>query len=306
MDSSLLLASLLGTSLLQATPLLFPTIGEIYAELSGVIIIGLEGIMLVGASTAYLYSIFTNNLYGAIFVGVAASLCVGILIAFFSVTLKANQVVLGIGIILLGESVSSYVVSSFSKGLPNYQTATLPSLSFMNSIPIIGPLFSQNALVYVAIIVAIVSWRILYHSKLGLKIRMIGEDPKSSDYMGLSVTKYRYLCIMICAGLAALGGVFMVLGTTGVWVDNITAGRGFIALALVRMSSWKTLRALVFSLFLGLLVAVQYELQLLGSPAPPQLLQAIPYIAGIAILFASTRFGLSSQPKSLGKPYSRS
>jgi simple sugar transport system permease protein len=293
--------ALLGATLLQMTPLLLPAVGEVFAESSGVFNIGMEGVMLMGAIVAFLIDVATGNPWLGVFAGILVGLLMGFLIAVFEVSLRVNQIVFGIAVLLLGQGLSSYLAGSIITGFE--KANLLPSLSAFNSIPIIGTLTNQDSLFYLAIVAAIVAWYVIFHTRLGLTIRMIGEDPAAADHIGLSVIRTRYLTVMTGSGFAALGGISMVIGTNGTWTDLLTSGRGFIILALVRLSAWKPHWCIAVAGAFGFLEAFQFRLQALYPGFPYEFIEMLPYIAGVLILWLASRFQFASLPKSLGRPY---
>jgi ABC-type uncharacterized transport system permease subunit len=295
----LVLVAVASGTFVQTTPLLLPTLGEIYAEQSGVFNIGLEGIMLIAGSVAYIISAYSQSAYLALLAGGAIGISLGLLVAFFEVTLRVNQVVFGIGIILFGLGLSSFLVPTFLGNSAGIAASLLPSVS----IPGLGEISHQDILFYVALSLVPISYFVIFRTHIGLALRMVGDDPLISDYIGLRVFRIRYIALIVCSLLAALGGVYMVLGTTGVWVDDITSGKGFVALALVRLANWRPQWALVFTLAFGFVETMQFRFAVTGSFVPYQVLQMSPYIFGVAVLVIASLFGLSSQPKSLGQPY---
>ena len=306
MDITFLLSDIVSIS----TPLLFATLGEVLTERGGVINLGIEGIILVGAVGGYLVSYRTGNPY----LGILAAMLIGggmaSIHSFVTVTLKANQIVSGLAITLLGTGLSTFLgkdlilvtASGFSK----------ISIPLFSQIPFIGKvIFSQNILVYLSFITVIVLLVFLYKTRWGLNLRTVGENPASADAMGISVDFMRYSGVILGGILVGLGGGYITLAYTNFWVEGITGGRGWIAIALTVFSGWSPSRALIGAYLFGSLTRFQFTLQAGGavSGTTPYFLQMIPYLATIIVLvFFAVKESLgwvSTPPAALGVPYYR-
>ncbi len=289
------------------TPILLATLGEVYAERSGVLNLGVEGMMIMGAVAGFVTAYLTGNVLLGFLAAVLAGVSIAFIHAFVSVTLRGNQVISGLALTMLGLGLSALIGRSYvGAKLPfSILTVKIPVLS---KIPVIGPsLFNQDLVVYFSYILVAILWWLLYHTKLGISIRAVGEDPSAADSAGVNVYAIRYACTLLGGALAGLGGAYLSLVYTPSWIENMTAGKGWIAIALVIFAMWDPIRAMVGSYLFGGLEALQYYLQLTYG-WDPCLLGTIPYVATIIALL----FGVSETlrkrvgaPSALGKPYFR-
>jgi simple sugar transport system permease protein len=291
-------------------PVLLPAIGETVTELAGVFNIGIEGIMLLSGITVYFVALAT----GDIMTGVMAALLVGavaaLVTAYCEVTLRVDQVVFGIGLYIFGLAFSSFLHVTYSSAGEFGRYTSIPTIRgihipLLSDLPYVGFLFSQNVVVYLSVIIVGIAWFVLDKTWLGLKIRAIGQDPAVADSLGIRVLRYRYLCLVVSGILAAVGGSYLIIALSGMWIGNITAGRGFVAFALLRLGSWRPWRIALASLAYGVLTALQATLQVLAPAIPSQLFQIIPYVMAIVFLGLAKSWMRERQPRSLGIPYSR-
>lgn len=305
--TSTFIVGLLQATLRTTTPLLLAAIGEMFSERAGVLNIGLEGTMLVGTLIGFLVSYLSGNVWLGILGGAVAGSLIALIHAILSVSLGVNQTVSGVGINILctGLSMTIYRVvfgpSLISAPMaPGQSPIHVPVLS---DIPVIGPvLFQQLPVVYVAFALAPVAWFVLYRTELGLKIRAVGEHPLAAETLGVNVRGIRYLAVLICGFLTGLAGTFLSLGLLNIFLDNMTAGRGWIALAVVIFGRWQPFGIVGAALFFGFADAFQLRLQALGFNVPYQFLLMIPYVLTmIALISAVGR--RSAGPGALGKPY---
>jgi simple sugar transport system permease protein len=310
--------TLIGTTVFLAAPIVLACLGVQWSELSGVFIFGIEGEMLLGAVAGFLTTLATRSLPLGIVVGLAAGVGVGLLSGFFEVSLGADQIIFAIALLVIGPSLSSYLygayigghqLSAFSTSIPTFSPVPVP---FLSDIPLIGPVFSQPVLVYVVYILVILTHYFFYHTNLGLKMRSVGMNPLAADSMGTNVHLVRYLALVVAGILAALGGMLMVMGGTGFWSDNVTAGRGLIAIALVRVGNWRTHFTFGAALVVGLLLAAVADLQGIFSGGgnvsttfPYEIFSTLPYLFAIAIIGISYKWTRSNQPASIGRPHLR-
>lgn len=299
-----LLAATLGASWRLATPLIFAALGEVFAERAGVLNIGIEGMMLAGAFSGFATTAATGSLLLGLLAGILGGMALGLVFAIFTITVKADQIVVGAALNLLGMGLTAFLFRTFyvstGLGIEIAQPLAIPVLS---SIPVLGPaLFHQNAIVYATIPAALLASLVLFHTSFGLTLRAAGEHPKAVAVTGRSVAATRYAAVLIGAGLAGLGGAYLTLGHSNQFVENITSGRGFIALAVVVFARWSPLGAFLVALLFGLFYALQLQLQ--AQPqlgVPYQLFQALPYLMTIVVLvLVKSRRGA---PRMLGVPY---
>ncbi len=304
MISLTFLATLVGAAWRLATPLIFASIGEVFSERAGVLNIGLEGTMLVGAFCGFAAAAATGNIPLGLLAGVAGGMLFGLVFAFFTISIKADQIVVGAALNLLGMGLTAFLFRTYyvstGKGIEIAQPVHVPWLS---DLPFLGEaFFRQNLIVYSTVLVAILAGLVLYRTSFGLTLRAVGEHPKAVDVSGRSVVGYRYAAVLVGTGLAGLGGAFLTLGHSNQFVEGITSGRGFIALAVVVFARWSPIGAFFVSLLFGLFYALQLMLQAQASIVVPyQVLQALPYIMTIVTLVAFR--GKGAAPSKLGQPY---
>jgi ABC-type uncharacterized transport system permease subunit len=261
---------LIGTisrALAYGTPLLLGTLGEIYAERSGVLNLGVEGMMVMGAFSAFATAYTTSNPWLGLLVAAAVGGAFSLVHAFVSITLRANQIVSGLALTMLGLGLAG-VLGRGWEGKP--LAAALPSITvpYLAKIPGLGPsLFvEQNALVYLAAGLAILLWFVLYKTRIGISIRAVGDDPATADAMGVNVFRTRYLCVLLGGVLAGLGGGYLSVAYRPAWTEGMTAGMGWIVIALTIFAFWNPLLGLVGAYFFGALYHLSYRLQPWTSP----------------------------------------
>jgi len=298
------LATTIGAAWRLATQLIFAATGEAICERAGVLNIGIEGIMLIGAFFGFAATYATGDLALGFASGMASGLIAAVVFAVFAVTIRADQIVVGVAINLLGMGLTSFLFRTYfvstGRGVDIARPLDIP---FLSRIPYLGAaLFQQNILVYLTVPIVIAAWVFLFRTSYGLTLRAVGEYPKAVDVAGKSVALYRYSAVLIGGVLAGLGGAFMTLAHANQFVENITSGRGFIALAIVVFARWSPIRVFFVSLLFGLFYALQLQLQ--AGPnvrIPYQALQALPYLTTIvALMLARSR---SDAPSMLGLPY---
>lgn len=298
------LQALLQATVRMAAPLTFTAVGETYGERAGVINIGLEGLMLIGAVTAYAVAFASGSIWLGVLAAGLAAMVFGVLFGVVTITLGANQIVTGAALNLVGLGLSSFIYRAFfgtvtDRAIQPLETVKIPLLS---QIPVLGPvLFEQNMLVYAALLLAPLAAWVLNRTMLGLAIRSVGEHPKATATAGLSVIGLRYGAVAFGALLAGVGGAYLSVAYANQFVENMVAGRGFIALAIVVFGRWSPLGALWASLLFGFTFALQLRLQAANIQIAYQFLQILPYVATIVAMILLR--GQSAQPKALGVPY---
>jgi len=305
------LVGLITATLRVATPLVYAAIGEVFTERAGILNLGIEGIMFLGAfvgfATAYTadQAGMAGYLWIGLFSAIIAGILMGFLMAFFSVTLGVNQHVSGLGITLLCTGLSLFgfrLVFGERAVLPSIDP--FPQLSLFEGIPVLGDIFSQYLLTYVAFLVLVpLSWWLLFRTSLGLNIRAVGENPEAVDAAGLSVFRTRYLVLALGGGLMAIGGAFLSLAQLGAFTPGIIAGRGWVCIALVIFARWQPVRAMLGALLFGGVFALQLRLQTMGFELPFEIFLALPYLVTIAALALASRH--VSYPGAYLKPYRR-
>lgn len=297
--------AILLTVITAATPLVIAALGELVTERAGVLNLGVEGMMIIGAVCAFAAAHMSGSPYLGILAGIAAGAVFSLLFGFLTLTLVANQVATGLALTILGLGVSGMLGETFV-GLPGVklQAIVFPVLS---DIPVIGPaLFRQDLIFYMSIALVIgISW-FLFKSRTGLKLRAIGDNHASAHALGINVIRARYLAVMFGGACAGLAGAQLSLVYTPQWVENMSAGRGWIALALVVFASWRPWRVLAGGYLFGAVTIGQLHAQAFGIGVPSQLLSALPYVATIVVLIIishNRRTTLINTPASLGKPF---
>jgi ABC-type uncharacterized transport system permease subunit len=297
----------LSASMRLAVPILFAALGEIFTERAGILNLGLEGIMLIGALLGFVGAYISGNLWFGVLLAMIGGILMGLLMGFMSITARVNQVVAGIGITILGSGLSTLLFRLFF-GLrttpPTIEMFAITPIPILNKIPIVGQmLFEHNVLVYLSLVLVAVSWIVLYRTRFGLALRAAGERPDAVDCRGINVSLLRYLALIIGGALAGIGGAYLPLANLGVFWTQMTAGRGFIAIAVVIFSRWDPIRALIGALIFGGAMALQLSLQTLRVPIPSELLLMIPYLVTILVLVSVSR--RAEFPGAFTVPYKR-
>ena len=300
-----LLVPLLAGTLAAATPVIFAALGELVAERSGVLNLGVEGMMLVGAMAAFAGATGSGSLWLGVLLGGLAGAGLAVIFCVLALNLLANQVACGLALTIFSVGLSAFVGRAYvSLTLRGLGPVTVPGLS---QIPVVGPIvFRQGALVYLAILTyGAVSW-FLYRTKAGLILRAVGESPQAAHAIGHPVLRIRYLATMSGGFLAGVGGAYLAVAYTPMWVEQMTAGRGWIALALVVFATWRPGRVLLGAYLFGGVTILQFHAQGLGINLPAELLSSLPYLATILVLVLISRNYQAirlNAPASLGLPF---
>lgn len=299
------LVGILLATLGAGTPLVFAALGELVTEKSGVLNLGVEGMMLVGAVCGFAVAAEADSLWLGVAVSMLAGAGTALLFGILTLTFQANQVASGLALTIFGIGTSAYIGLDYtSVTLPGIDPLHIPVLS---DIPVIGRLvFSLDPLIYLSFAAfAAISW-FLYRTKAGLIVRAVGEAPESAVSLGHHVIAIRYAAVLFGGAMAGLGGAYLALVYTPLWVEEMTAGRGWIALALVVFSTWRPLRVMAGAYLFGGVTIMQFHVQGFGVDIPSQLLSTLPYLATIVVLVLISRdintIRLNA-PASLGKPY---
>ncbi len=303
------IVSILAGMLRATTPILFAALGELVTERSGVMNMGIEGTMLMGAFVGFLVAHNTGSLWVGVGASLVAGVVMGLIMAVMASTLKVDQVVAGLALNLLSSGITFYWYRVAFQGrdiqnIPTVSTFQTIKLPLLSEIPYLGEfLFSQYALTYLALLMVPATWFFLYRTKYGLQIRCLGENPRVIDMRGVNVTRLQYGAVIFGGMMAGVGGGFLTLVSTGLFVPEITAGRGWLALVMVMAGNWRPLRIMIAALIFGLLDSFQLHVQGIGGDLPYQVFLALPYIVGIVLLIGGRI--RSEAPLSLGIPYSR-
>ena len=298
------IAIVTGT-VIAATPLLFAAMGELVVERSGVLNLGIEGMMLIGAVTAFSLSFAGYPAPVAAAAAVAAGAASSLLFGVLALTLLANQYAAGIALAILGGGLSGFLGRNF--GAAPIEPVGPIHVPVLSEIPFIGPvLFGYDPMVYLALALFGAVWWVLYRTRAGLVIRIVGENPQAAHDVGYRVIPIRYATVVFGGGMAGFGGAYLALAYTPLWVENMTSGRGWIALALVVFASWRPLRVLLGALLFGGVNILQLHAQSRGIGVPSELLSALPYLATILVLVLISRNRQMQKvnfPASLAKPF---
>ncbi|KZL17564.1 Branched-chain amino acid transport system / permease component [Pseudovibrio axinellae] len=303
-DLSMIEAVLL-TIITASTPLLLAAIGELVVERSGVLNLGVEGMMIVGAVIGFAATQATGSPTFGIIAALAAGIAMSLLFGFLTLNLMANQVATGLALTILGLGLSGMIGEAFI-GQPGISLEPI-AIPVLSSIPFIGPLlFNQDLLVYTSYGLVLAVYLVLFKSRTGLIIRAVGDNHASAHSLGYSVIKVRYLAVMFGGACSGLAGAYLSLIYTPQWVEGMTAGRGWIALALVVFASWRPARVLIGAYLFGAVSILQFHAQAAGIALPTQFMSALPYLATIIVLIMISRnktLAKVNTPACLGKPF---
>lgn len=300
-----LVASILSSTLNAGTPLLIAAAGIVIHEKSGVLNLGIEGIMLMGAVLGFSVTLSTGSFALGFLAGAAAGVALGLLFAFFTLGMHANQNAAGLALALFGTGLSAFIGKPLQgQALPERAAVGIPGLE---DIPFVGEaLFSQHWLVYGALVLIGLVWWFLFRTRAGLVLRAVGEAPESAYALGYSVLRIRLYAVLfggLCSGLA---GAYLSLVYTPLWVEGMTAGRGWIALALVTFATWRPLRVIAGAYLFGGVTMLQFAFQGMGISVSPQFMAMTPYLATILVLVLISRnpaWIRLNVPASLGKTF---
>ncbi len=297
---------ILAGTLAAATPLIFAGLGELVAERSGVINLGVEGMMLIGAIAGFAAAAETGfGVVAGLPAGALAGAAAAAIFGFFALSLAANQAACGLALTIFGIGLSAFIGQHYvSYSLPGLQPVVVPLLS---DIPLLGPvLFKQDWVVYLSLVAfALVAWT-LAKTRLGLLLKAVGESPDAAHAIGYPVIAIRYGAVVFGGAMAGIAGAYLSTVYTPLWVQNMSAGRGWIAVALVVFATWKPTRLMLGAYLFGFVTILQFHAQGLGIEVPVQLLAALPYLATIVVLVLISRDRKLLQlnlPASLGKPF---
>jgi len=295
---------ILVSAIRLATPYLYAAVGEAFAQTSGVVNLGVDGIMLVGAYAAFFVALTTGNLWLGVLAAMFVGLLMGLLMSVISVTLKAEQGISGIGLYMFGLGLSSVlfkVTIGTVKTVVGFQSVKLPLLG---DIPVIGEIFFRQSLpVYGAFLLVPLAWWFMEKTTWGLRIKAVGQNPAAADSLGVSVDKVRYFSVCLGSVLAGLAGASLSIALVNLFQENLTAGQGFIAVALVYFGGWRPLGIMGGALLFSIVNAFQLWMQVLGVRIPSDVAVMLPYLLTIAALAVTVN--RARQPAALNKPFER-
>ena len=280
--SSAFLVALFASGVRQSIPLIYGSVGDTLGERAGVMGISLEGEMLFGAFFSYLFALRTGSLWTGVLMGALAGMLSSVIVAVWSVLFRQDQSIIGIMFNILATGFTNFLnrmifgTSNANISIETFQPIAIPGLS---KIPLIGEIFfHQNILAYLSVVLAAVVFFVLRRTKLGLQLTAVGENPRAAQASGIQVYRFRILAYMFCGFAAGIGGASLTLGSVGTFTEAISAGRGFICLAIVILSRWNPLVAVLASFGFGSIQALQIRLQVQGSALPYQVFVALPYL----------------------------
>jgi ABC-type uncharacterized transport system permease subunit len=299
-----LLVGILAAGIRLSMAIAFAALGETVAQRAGVLNVGIEGIMLLGAFLSVLGSVWTGSPWGGVALAMLGGLILAAIHGFFAIVLRVDQIVSGIALVVLGLGFSGFGYRlTFGAGraaIPAFGSLRLGPLA---DIPVVGPvLFDQNVLVYVGFVIAIVIAIVMRRTGIGLELRAIGENPEAADAAGVAVASRRFVAVLFGGAMAGLGGAYLAIGQIHSFVENMVAGRGFIAIACVVFGRWHPLGVLAAAIGFGIAEALEIRLQTWYPQIPYQFFIMLPYLLAVVALVLVARG--SAMPKALGKPYS--
>ncbi|MFZ5962326.1 ABC transporter permease [Thalassococcus sp. BH17M4-6] len=314
----LTLLQVLDSTVRLATPLLLACLAGLFSERAGIFDIGLEGKMLASAFFAAATASITGSVWLGLLAGIAASMVLSGIHGLASITFRGNQLISGVAINFLAAGMTVLIAQDwFSQGgrtpslmgAGRFENITLPFAEALSGVPILGPIYAElisghSILVYVAFLCVPATWWILFRTRFGLRLRAVGEAPEAVDTAGVSVIGLRYAAIAICGVLCGVAGAYLATGLQAGFVKDMTAGRGYIALAALIFAKWRPWYALYACLLFGLLqaVALRYQnIDLGGFVIPVQFMDALPYILTVVILAGFV--GKAIPPRAGGEPY---
>jgi simple sugar transport system permease protein len=287
--SDIFKVALIFSTIRLATPLLLAALGGLWSERSGVINIGLEGIMLAGAFTAAVVTHFVNNPWLGLAAAILAGLLTALIHAFVCITCKADQVVSGMAINILFLGLPALLSGAFFESTG--ATPQIPQEQLL-----------QKAPIFIAFALVPVTWYVLYRTRFGLRLRAVGENPEAADTAGIRVDTVRYAGVLLSGALAAIGGAYLSIGQSSLFTRNMSAGRGYIALAALIFGKWRPVQTMLACLLFGLAEAISIQMQGV-TPIPVEFIQMFPYVLTIIVLAGF--IGLSRPPRALGIPYEK-
>ncbi len=293
---------LVASIMVSATPILLAAIGEMVVERAGVLNLGVEGMMITGAVVGFAVAVNTGNPALGFAVAALASAVLSLSFGVLTQLLLSNQVATGLGLTLVGLGLSSLI----GKPYEGMKSPTLPKLDmgFLSDMPVVGRmLFSHDLMVYLSLALVIVVWAVLKYTRIGLILRAVGENHDAAHALGYKVVRIRMMAIFFGGACAGLGGAYLSLVRVPQWTEGMTAGAGWIALAIVVFASWRAGRVAIGAYLFGGVTVLQLNLQAAGAAVPVALLSASPYLMTILVLVFISARGAHGAPASLGRPF---
>ncbi len=298
------LIGILSSGIRLATPYLFASIGETFGQRSGVLNLGVEGQMLLGAFAAFYVALTTGSLWLGLLAAMIVGALMGLIMAFVTVNLHAQQGISGIGFYLFGLGMSDLLFQKLMGTVETVKGFPPLKIPWLGNIPGVGEIFfSQNILVYGAYLLVPIAWFVLNKTTLGLKIRSVGENPDAADSLGVSVARVRYFTILLGGTLSGVAGASHSIALLNVFQQNMTSGLGFIAVALVYFGGWRPWGVLGGALLFSMVNSLQLWIQVLGIPIPSDIAVMMPYVLTILVLVATV--SRVRAPSALTRPFER-
>lgn len=300
-----LFIKILVAAVASGTPFVYAALGELVTEKSGVLNLGVEGMMLMGAISGFIGMAITGSVTVAVIWGMLAGAAMAGIFGVLTLNLMANQVASGLALTLFGLGLSSFLGLDYTsvalEGVPEVH------IPFLSDIPVVGAvLFSYDLLIYASILLFVAVSFFLEKTKAGLILKAVGESPKSAHALGYNVIGIRFLAVLFGGAMAGVGGVYLSIAYTPMWVEGMVAGRGWVALALVVFATWRPARVLAGAYLFGGITILQFHIQGFGIELPSQLLSMLPYLATIIVLVIISRDPATirlNSPASLGMTY---
>ncbi len=301
------LITFLRLVLLSMVPFVLASQGTMLGGRTGIFNVAQEGIMLLGASLGFLVSYQVGNNFVGMLAAMAAGALFGLLLAYFTTTLKMNQFVIGLSLFFIGVGLSTLLpklIIGITLSPPLIPTLPEVSIPVLSQIPVLGPiLFRQNGLVYFSVLLSLVLWYFLYRTQRGLELRAVGENPMAADSLGVNIVRARYWTAILGGALIGLAGAYLPMVYTGTFTEAMTRGRGWLAIALTFFGGWSPLTILTGSLFFAGVEVLAFRAQVIGLAVPYQYLLMVPYLATILIMVLT--FRKARVPAFLGQNYDR-
>lgn len=307
MSLILFLGNFIASCIRMATPLTIAGLGESLSERSGILNLGLEGVMLCGAFASFMAAFYTDSLALGMFAGIVAGALAASLHALLCIRCRANQTIVGLALNFFSLGLTSFLfLLAFGKGsvLPQCRTAPVFPIPFLSKIPLVGQaIFTHNIFIYLAYLLILAFLFFYRRTEWGVMITAVGEHPRAADTAGISVYRIRYFSSLLNGALGGLAGSYFTLAQLGFFMEDITRGKGYMAIVAVILGRRDPIRIFLSALIIGFADAAQFQLQTMNIPIPSQAFSILPYAAAVFVLFFSA--GKSSDPAALGVPYRR-
>ena len=303
---SALIATIIASTIRGTTPILLAALGETYVERSGLLNLGIEGMMVAGAFSSFTVALKLDNLVYGFLTAAAVGLTLGLVFGILTITLRVNQIVVGLGLTIFAHSMSSFLHRIiFGNQFPIlYGAGGTNEVPYLSRVPFIGQVFfNQHWLVYLTFALVPILYVLMYKTRFGLRVRAVGETPWAADASGVNVFRVRYYTILLGGFLASLGGAFIALGDLAFFVPDMNMGRGYIAIVVVMLGKWNPAKVCWGALLFGFALALTSALQVAGMNISPDFILMIPYLVVIVALLLFTRS--TNLPSSLCIPYKR-